>query len=210
MSPIRCFSPVAKAGTVKNEWPREELEEFLDRYRAVTIPVSITVEGKQKVLSFDEAARILGKAKLISVEPCYCRSTLKNCDNPVDVCLAMDKEAEIAIAERGGKRTTMEGALSVLKRSNKAGLVHMAVELKNREIRLICSCCSCCCYTLSALTRFGYEGVVGNSDVIAVHDPSTCDDCEVCIGRCNFNAWGMVGEKCAPLPPEVHGMRGLR
>jgi len=75
----------------------------------VTIPVSIAVEGKQRILCFDETSRILRKAKLVSVEACCCRSTPKNCDNPVDVCLAMDKETEIVIAERGSKKIAMEG-----------------------------------------------------------------------------------------------------
>jgi len=181
---------------VRNEWTEAEIDEILDEYRPITIPVSISVEGKQKVLGFSEVKKILKEAELISLEPCWCRLKLKNCDAPVDVCVCVDKEAELAMSERGGWEATLEEAMDALRKSHKAGLVHLAYELEGGEMRSICSCCACCCHTLAAITRFGYDGgVVEHSDVIAAHDPTKCNDCQLCVKKCHFDAWGVVGEK---------------
>jgi len=184
-----------RSKVIHNEWTTDEIDEILEHYKPVTIPVSISVKGNQKVLGFSEAERILRKAKLISLEPCWCRLKLKNCDGPIDVCICVDTEAELAISERDGWKATFEEAMTALKKSHKAGLVHLAYEFEGHEMRSICSCCACCCHTLAAITRFGYGDVVGRADVIAVHDPSKCNNCKLCVSKCHFDAWNMVGEK---------------
>jgi len=180
---------------VENEWTTDEIDDILEHYKPITIPVSVSVRGKQKVLSFSEAERILRKAKLISLEPCWCRLKLKNCDGPIDVCICVDKEAELAITQRDGWSATLKEAMAALEKTHKAGLVHLAYEMEGHELRSICSCCACCCHTLAAITRFGYGDVVGRADVIAVHIPSKCTDCKICVDKCHFDAWNLVGGK---------------
>ena len=80
------------------DWTRTEIDDVLAEYKPVTVPVSISVEGKQKVLGFHELEKILKKAKLISLEPCWCRLKIEGCKGPIDVCVCVDKEAELAIA----------------------------------------------------------------------------------------------------------------
>lgn len=184
-----------RSKVIRNEWTTDEIDEILEHYKPVTIPVSISVKGKQKVLGFSEAGRILRKAVLISLEPCWCRLKLKNCDGPIDVCICVDKEAELAISERDGWKATFEKAMAALEKSHKAGLVHLAYEFEGHEMRAICSCCACCCHTLAAITRFGYGDIVGRADVIAVHDPAKCNNCKLCVSKCHFDAWNLVGEK---------------
>lgn len=193
-----------KHKVIRNDWTTDEIDEILADYKAVTIPVSISFEGRQRVLNFDEAEKILKKASVISVEPCQCRIKLKNCDAPTDVCLMVDGSAKKSF-ERGARRVSVPEALRILKKSHEAGLVHMAYEMKDHQLEALCSCCSCCCHTLSALTRFGYEGVVGCSDMIAEHDRSSCDDCGVCADRCQFGAWGFVGDEIRFYPPRCAG-----
>ncbi|OGS42408.1 MAG: hypothetical protein A3K67_06770 [Euryarchaeota archaeon RBG_16_62_10] len=181
---------------VKNEWTEAEIDEILAEYKPITVPVSISVKGNQKILGFSEAEKILGKARLISLEPCWCRLKLKNCNGPIDVCICVDTEAEIAISERDGWKATLEEAMDALRRSHKAGLVHLAYETEGHEMRSICSCCACCCHTMAAITRFGYDGsTVEHADVIAVHDPAKCNDCQLCVKKCHFDAWNLVGDK---------------
>jgi NAD-dependent dihydropyrimidine dehydrogenase PreA subunit len=181
---------------IKSEWTTDKIGEMLDKYKPITIPVSISVSGKQKILGFSEAERILRKAKLISLERCSCRVERKNCDGPLDVCVCMDEEAEEAIRERNAWKTTHEKALDALRIAHKAGLVHLAFETKGRNrIKIICSCCACCCQTLAAITRFGYNHeVVQSSDVIAARDTQKCTSCGICVQRCHFDAWGLVGD----------------
>lgn len=191
--------------TIKNEWTTDEIDEILAVYTPVTIPVSISIEGNQKVLSLMEAERILKKAKLISLEPCWCRLKLKNCNGPIDVCICVDREAEIAIKERQGWKATFEDAMEALRKTHKAGLVHLAYEMKGHEMRSICSCCACCCHTMAAITRFGYEGAVGFSDRIAVYEPLVCSNCKVCVDKCHFDAWGLVSGKVHHYPKKCAG-----
>jgi len=181
---------------LRSDWTPEEIEEILSEHRAVTLPVSITVSGRQKVVGFSEAESVIRKARLIGIEDCWCRQKLSNCKGPLDVCLTFDDEAKTAIAERGGRRATAEEALDALERSHKAGLVHLAFVRKGTEIFSICGCCSCCCHTMAAITRFGYDlGVVEKADVVAVHEPETCKNCKLCVSKCQFDAWGVVDGK---------------
>ncbi len=196
---------MARERTIRNEWTTEEIDDVLAVYTPITIPVSVSIEGGQKVLSLKEAERILKRAKLISLEPCWCRLKLKNCDGPIDVCICVDREAELAIKERQGRKVTLEEAMTALRRTHKAGLVHLAYEMKGHEMRSICSCCACCCHTMAAITRFGYQGVVKFSDKVARHDPALCTDCMVCVGKCHFDAWGVVGGKVHHYPLKCAG-----
>jgi NAD-dependent dihydropyrimidine dehydrogenase PreA subunit len=181
---------------IKNDWTTDEIDETRAVSRAITIPVSITIEGKQKVLSFSQAEAILKKARLISLEPCWCRLKLKNCDAPVDVCICTDEEAKLAITERDGHEATLNEAMAALERSHKAGLVHLAFARKGYDVYSICGCCSCCCHSMAAITRFGYnKEFVEHSDVIARHHPETCKNCQLCVSKCHFKAWDLVGGK---------------
>jgi len=31
--------------------------------------------------------------------------------------------------------------------------------------------------------------------MIAVHDKETCENCGLCMSRCHFDAWGLVGDE---------------
>ncbi|MGQ9587277.1 MAG: ATP-binding protein [Thermoplasmata archaeon] len=197
---------MARDRIIRNEWTTDEIDEVLSEYRPITIPVSISVRGKQKILGFSEAEKILRKARLISLEPYWCRLKLKNCDGPIDVCICVDKEAELAISERDGWKATFEEAMDALRRSHRAGLVHLAYETEGHEMRSICSCCACCCHTLAAITRFGYDGeIVGRADVIAVHDTEKCNNCKLCVSKCHFDAWNLVGDKVRHYPMRCGG-----
>jgi len=182
--------------THDQDWTTSEINEMLDDYRPVTIPVNISVEGRQKVLSLDEARAILKAAALISLERCSCREKIGGCDAPLDVCVCTDEEAEEALAEREAWKTTLDAAMDALHRGHRAGLVHLAFEAKaNGKIQIICSCCACCCSTMAAITRFGYNrDLIGHSDVIAVHDADLCTGCGLCAERCHFKAWTADGD----------------
>lgn len=187
---------MAKRSYANQDWTEAEIDEVLAEYRPVTIPVSISVEGGQRILSFAEVEKILRAAWTISLEPCWCRLKIKGCDAPVDVCVCVDEEAEVARDTRGGWEASLEEAMDALKLSHEAGLVHLAYDTPGKGMRSICSCCACCCHTLAAITRFGYDpAIVGHSDVIASYDESTCDQCGLCVTRCHFKAWAEIDGK---------------
>lgn len=164
---------------------------------AVTVPVNKRVEGKQKILDFVAAEKLLKSSRVISLGTCGCRPKMKKCDAPVDVCLCMDEQAEVSIKNGEAKQISTGEALGVLRRSHEAGLVHMAFTSKGDERPFIlCSCCSCCCHALSALLRFNIPAVV-ESERVASQDAEKCKDCGICAERCHFGARKLVDGKLA-------------
>jgi len=188
---------MATKRALKKEWTKKEIDEQLGEFKVVTIPVDIAFDGGQRVLSFSEAEKILRNASLISLEPCTCRQKMGNCDGPVeDICIGVNNGAKEAITLRQGREASFEEAMAALKRTHEAGLVHMSFELEGHVMSAICGCCQCCCHALAAVSRFGgYDGLIGKSDMIAVYDDSKCTNCQVCIEKCQFDSWGLVGGK---------------
>ena len=179
------------------DWTKEEIEEeYVGEMTAVTIPVEIHLEGKQRILSFAEMKKILREAKSMSLGECGCRKRVKMCGAPIDVCLGLNKEAEDGIRRGSARRIGLKEALEVLERSHKAGLVHIAYTFTDDETpRYICSCCSCCCHSMSGLVRFGIPEAVVASKYVAKNDSETCTDCGTCIERCQFKARWMEDNK---------------
>jgi Pyruvate/2-oxoacid:ferredoxin oxidoreductase delta subunit len=187
------------------DWTKEHLEKhYIGRMKAVTIPVNVSFSGKQRILDLSELEDILRNAKTISQNECDCRKKMGHCIEPMDGCLTLDKEAEDDIKNNRGKEITIEEALQAMKRTHDAGLVHMAYVYEGKEKPwVICSCCRCCCHSLSAALRFGYEGHVIFSQMIALQDNELCDECGICADRCQFQARFMengefhyISEKC--------------
>ena len=170
------------------DWTREELEEKLDSIDcAATIPVNLSINGRQTILDLTEVERVLRGARMISIGECGCREKLHRCDAPLDTCFGLDKQAEELVEKGLAKKASLDEALDALKRSHEAGLVHVTYTFKGKEKpEVICSCCSCCCHSLSALVRFGMSDAVVSSKFIAPTDPETCIDCGKCVTRCQF------------------------
>jgi NAD-dependent dihydropyrimidine dehydrogenase PreA subunit len=188
-----------KGRIIKNDWTREELErEYVSKMTAVTVPVNVSFSGKQKILEMKELEDILKNAEVIAKTDCYCRKRMGNCIEPMDGCLTLDEEATEDIKRGDAKPITVDEALSAMKRTYDAGLVHMAYTDEGKDkIGIICSCCSCCCHSLSAALRFGYSDHVFSSNFIATLDSDTCISCGLCVDRCQFQAREMVDGKLA-------------
>jgi len=177
----------------KNDWTREELQKYHEEMTAVTVPVNIMIKGKQRILDVATAEKILKQANLISLGNCGCRSKLKNCDAPLDVCLCVDREAEEQIKQSGSRAVSVEEALDALRRSHEAGLVHLTFTMKgDKQPFIICSCCSCCCHAMSSLVRFNIPDAVVMSEKIAAQNAERCANCGTCVERCQFHARRMV------------------
>lgn len=182
---------------MKFDWTRKELEEkYVGKMKVVTVPVNVSFSGKQKILEMNELKDILKNADAIAQTHCYCRERMGNCIEPMDGCLTLDEEALEDIKRGEGKHITVEEALSAMKRTYDAGLVHMAYTDEGKDkIGIICSCCSCCCHSLSAALRFGYSDHVFSSKFIATFDSDACESCGLCVDRCQFMAREMVDDE---------------
>lgn len=112
------------------DWTRKELEDLTSSMKAVTIPVYMRIEARQRIFSLVEMERILKQAKVIALGQCGCRKRFHKCKSPLDVCIRLDKEASRDIKNGSAKKVSLEGALEALKRSYDAGLVHIAYTFK--------------------------------------------------------------------------------
>ena len=181
---------------MKNDWDEKELREKAEDMVAVTVPVNIHIEGKQRILDLTAAEKLLKSAHIISLGNCGCRTRIKKCDAPLDVCMCMDKKAEDMIRSGDARAVSVREALNVLKRSHEAGLVHMAFTNRG-DVKpwVICSCCSCCCHALASIVRFNIPEAVTESERVAFQDTEKCNDCGICVERCQFRARRIVDGK---------------
>jgi len=179
-----------------SDWTKKELEDQIGSMRAVTVPVNMQIKGEQRIFVLAEMEKILKEARLIALGECGCRRKLAKCDKPLDVCITLDESAEDETKKGLSRKVGLTEALEALKRSHKAGLVHVAYMIEGKQKPdLICSCCSCCCHSLSALIRFGMPNAVATSKYIAQDDPEKCISCGKCVERCQFRARHMEDGK---------------
>jgi Pyruvate/2-oxoacid:ferredoxin oxidoreductase delta subunit len=172
-------------------YTKKELKKIANSLEsAITLPVNIEIEADHRVFDLSEVEAILRDSADIFLNDCGCRSIHKNCNKPLDTCLAINVDFDYSEKEEGknSRRVTIEEAVAVLRRSHDAGLVHMAYIMKgDKKPFLICSCCTCCCHTLGSLLRKGVHTQILTSKLIAIDD-GECIDCGRCIDRCIFGA----------------------
>jgi len=177
------------------KWTKKEIRRFADELSAVTVSVNIVVEAKQKILSLGQVEKLLRASKKVAVGDCECRTRVRGCDAPLDVCLYLDEAAKEQIKKGFGKEITLEQAIGTLKRTNEAGLVHLAFADKGKQdTRYICSCCSCCCHCIVGMQKYGFNDSLVSSEMIAVQNDDLCDDCGLCVERCHFKARRMAND----------------
>lgn len=110
----------------QGNWTKAETDELLGEFKLVTVPVGISIEGRQKVVGFAETKRLLGRARLISPEECSCRVKMNRCEGSLDFGICMEHEAEEAIEKRRAHATTLDVAMDPFQRSSHdTGLVHL-------------------------------------------------------------------------------------
>lgn len=156
------------------------------------IPEDAPLELVDEVLPYEVASKLIETTKAICVGDCPCRVIEKNCDRPLDVCMAFNGAAEFMIERGMAKRVTLEEAKVVLKRAEEAGLVHLGSNNK-KNLLFICNCCSCCCHMLRLKTEFdAANGGIAKSSYIIDLNASECNGCGICAeDRCPTKALTM-------------------
>ena len=170
---------------------RDEVLKATNGLTGVTIPVHVSIEAKQVVLAQPEMRTLLSEANVIAVGNCLCREEEGNCDNPLDVCIALNEAATKRVHDRSWRTISIDEALAVLERTYERGLVHLAYRRNDGDISFACSCCSCCCQPLNGLKRFDYKDGITESAFVALFDEAACVGCGVCAERCVFDAFAV-------------------
>jgi NAD-dependent dihydropyrimidine dehydrogenase PreA subunit len=174
---------------------RRFLDEFIARHRANVERKMQGLEAENAlpndtVLLLAEVEEMLDAATHIVVQPCDCRRLGQNCERPVETCIWLDDGALEALDRGYGRRLTREEAKELVRRTDKAGLMHTAdSEWRTRGLHAICNCCACDCYPFRAAQELGSKGAWPRSRYVAVHDPARCNLCGACVKRCHFEAF---------------------
>ena len=196
-----------------NDFEKEMLEglaKSTSTVHGVSIPVNIEIEADQKIIDFESMEKILQKASTYVLRDCPCRTTMGNCDAPLDVCIHLDDYGDKTVEEGSynARYVSYEEALDSVKRAQKAGLVHMAYTKKDDPYpKAICGCCSCCCGNFAGILRFGidFPFPLVTSEKIADYDVDVCNGCGVCVDRCHFDAWEIVNGSIVFHPERCYG-----
>jgi ferredoxin len=186
------------------DWTKEEVREYGEGFSAIVVPINVTIKGKQRILDTTQVENLLRKARKIVISNCECRTRVRGCDAPLDVCLFLDAAAEERISEGLGREVTLSEALANLRRTNEAGLVQIAVANGKTPV-YICSCCPCCCYSIASMKRFGFNDSLMSSDMIAIQHDDSCNDCGLCAERCHFDARTMSNGTLLFKPEKCFG-----
>jgi Pyruvate/2-oxoacid:ferredoxin oxidoreductase delta subunit len=181
----------------ENDWTPEAMKEVIDGFESIiVVPVEAEIKADQTVLNFDKVKKIVSNSKKFTLMDCSCRTDRKHCDAPLETCLTFDENAEKMLSSKDVQRLkphaiTQEEAMTVLKKSNEAGLLHLAYidkDNKDGKIGTICSCCSCCCENLGAILRYGMAPHLLKGLATTTTDESKCTSCGICVDRCHFGA----------------------
>lgn len=161
------------------------------------LPVESSVSSDQEVLPYERLSELIRQKDYAAVIHCACRKAAeldgKGCGKPTDVCLHFGDLARFWVDRDYAREVSIDEALRILERSEKAGLVHLTANSQAMGLA-ICSCCSCCCAVLRALTEIPKPGAVAGSRFVPVLDPGACTSCEDCVERCQVQAIRMIEE----------------
>lgn len=170
------------------------------------IPVGRTVEGKQEILPYEQAEKVLEDASAIAVTNCYCRQEAEirgeGCSAPKEVCLMFGPFARF-VSEKGLARLVdLEEAKKILEKAEDAGLVHVTDNVA-QGANFMCNCCGCCCMFLRSITKLNLVGTVAQAGFVAEVDPESCTSCEGCLDACQVGAISMEEDKPAMVDPHL-------
>lgn len=156
------------------------------------IPVEKSIGSNLEVLPYEQAVGILKSMTFLSQTNCCCRhaATLagNGCGKPIDVCMHFEDFGRF-LTERGyARQITLDEALEILDRTDKAGLLHMTINTHEKGCFAICSCCSCCCIQMRGISQLHKPGAVATSRFQPVVNADECTGCGTCEERCHFEA----------------------
>ena len=174
---------------------RRFLDEFIAKHRAnverkMQGPEAENALPNDTVMLLGEVEGMIEAAEHVAVQPCDCRRLGQYCERPVETCIWLDDGALEALERGYGRRLSKEQAIDLVRRADKAGLMHTAdSEWRERGLHAICNCCACDCYPFRAAQELGSKGAWPKSRYVAVYDRERCNLCGACVRRCHFEAF---------------------
>jgi NAD-dependent dihydropyrimidine dehydrogenase PreA subunit len=216
----RRLDQVAKHGgwdqvpeEVRRALDRRFLDEFVGQHRPAVeamMRADREIEGRRPpndaLLLLHEVEEMIDAATHIALEPCDCRRLGEHCRRPVDTCVWLDDMALEALDRGHGRPLSKEEAKEVVRRADKAGLMHTGdPQWRTRGLGAICNCCACDCYPFRAAQMLGSKGTWPRSRYLARYEPEACNLCGACVRRCHFGAFFHEGERTVTVPSPGSG-----
>ena len=151
-----------------------------------TITLDKEISAELSILPFEKMSEFIATSRRIAVMNCVCRAHIK-CDHPLETCLVFDSGAEFVVERGFGRYLSIEEALELLEETEKAGLVHTAMNTQTKNL-WICNCCTCACVTLRGLSELHNPRAFAKSNFLPVRDDDKCVRCKKCVIICPFGA----------------------
>ncbi len=176
-----------------NEYYQHFGREFFARGPSVmrTIPIEQDVTPTQQTMLYDRVSGVIEAGQSFAVNDCICKKEKRllghECDNPIEVCLAIAPLPGLFEKQPWGRPISKQEAYDVLDKAEEAGLVHMTSNVEAGH-SFICNCCGCCCAVLTGINQLGMSDVV-NADFYSEIDGELCTLCGNCMENvCHVNA----------------------
>jgi len=152
------------------------------------ITVDRKIRAGNRIHTYDQVAAYIDQYDTIGVGACFCRHAARLRGEeihgmPLDVCMWFGLKAEFAVERLGSRRVGKQEAMEVLKRCEKAGLLHMSRNT-TEEIDFLCNCDRWHCEVVTQVLQHPKPGLLFNSGFTPQVDPGRCTGCGVCIDRC--------------------------
>jgi len=151
----------------------------------------------EELLPFDDIHEILRSAKSFGVAHCNCRLEkddvgLRKCEFPTKTCIFFSPlEGEpypwrkTCVYDSISKQQFLE----IFDNAEEIGLVHtMSNVISGEGYGWICNCCGDCCIALRGITEFGVKNAVAPANYFSVIDAEKCNECGLCVERCQVHA----------------------
>jgi Fe-S-cluster-containing hydrogenase component 2 len=169
-----------------------------------TIPVQESIEVTRNVASYDDAVEILRSKPFIVVTDCICRKTADladdDCGKLLEACFMFGSMGQYYLDRGMGRKISLDEAVDILTRCREAGLVTQPATSQNPAG--MCNCCGDCCGVLRALNKHSRPAEMVFSNHFAVVENDDCTGCEVCLDRCQMDAFSMNDDGLAVVNEE--------
>jgi Pyruvate/2-oxoacid:ferredoxin oxidoreductase delta subunit len=87
------------------------------------------------------------------------------------------------IAQGVGRKVTLDELLEIMKKAEKAGLVHETMNSQDTSM-FVCNCCPDCCGFLKSVKEFQNYEAITKSNFSPRIERTSCKKCETCMRIC--------------------------
>ncbi len=169
----------------------QALREVPTRFGFRVIPIEKEIQGNTMIQPYEKVSQIIDSHTVFAVADCICRKERAiigdGCGRLQEACMTFGPGASYYIENGIGRAISKEEAKNILLKTEEEGLVHCSTNTSGGQL-FICNCCSCCCMVMKHITKYGNPKVLTKSNYYAVNDVDRCNDCGICIDRCQVHA----------------------